>query len=101
MFCGGRKNIYYSEYFRACPLVLLLKVGNKVRCSNLKEVRKWGIGLLKIYVEQHYVGSNGIGCISRMLCGEEIGVNHIYIYLYLLTPWSRVLLEKVTSKLCS
>lgn len=41
MFCGGRKNIYYSEYFRTCPLVLLLRVGNKVQHSELKEVRKW------------------------------------------------------------
>jgi hypothetical protein len=41
LFCGGEKNIYYSEYFRTCPLVLLLKVGNKLQHSELKEARKW------------------------------------------------------------
>jgi len=28
-------------------------------------------------------------------------INGLFIYCYLLTPWSRVLLEKLTSKLCS
>ena len=31
-----------------------------------------------------------------------VGINRLtYLLTYLLTPWSRVLLEKLTSKLCS
>ena len=37
-----------------------------------------GNGLLGIYVEQHNVGSIGMGCISSMQCEEGIGVSHIY-----------------------
>ena len=35
----------------------------------------------------------------RKLHKEEL--NDLYLLTYLLTPWSRVLLEKLTSKLCS
>jgi hypothetical protein len=39
-------------------------------------------------------------CYSHFLCAFL--TTHGYIIgLYLLTPWSRVLLEKETSKLCS
>jgi hypothetical protein len=37
-----------------------------------------GTGLLGIFVEQHYFGSIGMGCINSMQCEEGIGLNHIH-----------------------
>jgi hypothetical protein len=46
-----------------------------------------------------------IACVYTRMCtellppgGYQIAVKYVYIYIILLTPWSRVLLAKLTSK---
>jgi hypothetical protein len=46
---GKKKNIYYSEYSRTYPLVLLSKVENKMRRSKLNKVRKWELDCWKYF----------------------------------------------------
>ena len=40
-------------------------------------------------------------CINPIAVKKICIIRAAYLFTYLLTPWSRVLLEKLTSKLCS
>ena len=63
-------------------------------CSNVKTVSP-------VAAESALRTLRGCGagsCVSQEVCGVIL---ISYVLTYLLTPWSRVLLEKLTSQLCS
>jgi len=57
---------------------------------------KFIVEFLILLMVQSWQSANVEGTIELIVLNKTA-----YDYTYLLTPWSRVLLEKLTSKLCS
>jgi hypothetical protein len=58
---------------------------------------------MKIYTRGPWVSPDGqtMNQTDLILTDRRQTTNIAIVRIYLLTPWSRVLLEKLTSKLCS